>query len=108
MTTRGHLSRSTSPGFDGRGCPAERPATPVARLLPGDRAAVGAAHRSLGSVIIEPPRGREAVDLRELWRYRELLYFLTWRDLKVRYKQTAIGATWAILQPLLTMVAFSV
>jgi lipopolysaccharide transport system permease protein len=46
--------------------------------------------------------------LDELWHYRELLYFLTWRDVKVRYKQTALGAAWAILQPFLTMVVFSV
>src|SRR5580700_10813873 len=46
-------------------------------------------------------------NLRELWEYRELLYFFVWRDLKVRYKQTAIGAAWAILQPFLTMVVFS-
>src|SRR6266571_2446195 len=57
---------------------------------------------------IQPGRSWGFLDLRELWAYRELLYFLTWRDLKVRYKQTAIGATWAILQPLLTMAAFSV
>lgn len=48
------------------------------------------------------------MNLREIWAYRELLYFLTWRDVKVRYKQTAIGAAWAVLQPLLTMVVFSV
>jgi lipopolysaccharide transport system permease protein len=59
-------------------------------------------------VLIEPPRRWETVNLRELWSYRELLYFLTWRDVKVRYKQTAIGAAWAVLQPLLTMVVFSV
>jgi lipopolysaccharide transport system permease protein len=47
------------------------------------------------------------LDLSELWRFRELLFFLTWRDIKVRYKQTALGATWAVLQPLLTMVAFT-
>ena len=46
--------------------------------------------------------------LRDVWAYRELLYFLTWRDLKVRYRQTALGASWAILQPLTTMVIFSV
>ena len=57
---------------------------------------------------IEPPRNWQALDLREMWHYRELLYFLTWRDIKVRYKQTAIGAAWAILQPFLTMVVFSV
>jgi lipopolysaccharide transport system permease protein len=48
------------------------------------------------------------VNLRELWRYRELLFFLTWRDIKVRYKQTVLGAIWAILQPLATMIAFAV
>lgn len=47
-------------------------------------------------------------DLRELWQYRELLYFFTWRDLKVRYKQTAIGILWAVFQPFMTMVIFSV
>src|SRR5678810_4239 len=46
--------------------------------------------------------------IRELWNYRELIYFLTWRDVKVRYKQTALGAMWAILQPFLTMLVFSV
>jgi lipopolysaccharide transport system permease protein len=58
--------------------------------------------------LIEPARGWEALQLGELWKYRELLYFLTWRDIKVRYKQTALGALWAIIQPLLTMVVFSV
>ena len=50
--------------------------------------------------IIKPSRGWSAINLRELFRYRELLYFLTWRDIKVRYKQTMLGAAWAILQPL--------
>src|SRR4030095_4432489 len=59
-------------------------------------------------ILVEPPRRWEALDLRELWRYRELLYFLVWRDVMVRYKQTVIGATWAILQPFLTMVVFSI
>src|SRR5689334_16859499 len=57
--------------------------------------------------VIERRRGWQIVDLRELWRYRELLFFLTWRDVKVRYKQTVLGAAWAVLQPLLTMVVFS-
>ena len=48
------------------------------------------------------------LDLRSLWEYRELLYFLVWRDIRVRYKQTAIGAAWAILQPFLTMLIFVV
>jgi lipopolysaccharide transport system permease protein len=59
-------------------------------------------------VSIEPPRRWEVLNLRELWSYRGLLYFLTWRDVKVRYKQTAIGAAWAVLQPLLTMLVFAV
>jgi lipopolysaccharide transport system permease protein len=58
-------------------------------------------------VRIAPPAGWFALDLSEVWNYRELLYFFVWRDLKVRYKQTAIGAAWAVLQPLLTMLVFS-
>ena len=56
---------------------------------------------------IAPPAGWFDLNLRELWESRELLYFFVWRDLKVRYKQTAIGALWAILQPFLTMLVFS-
>lgn len=58
-------------------------------------------------VVIEPSRYWVALDLRGLWAYRELLYFLTWRDVKVRYKQTLLGAAWAIIQPLFTMIIFS-
>jgi len=67
---------------------AERPAVPV--------------------IVIEPSRGWVAVKLKELWEYRELLYFLTWRDIRVRYKQTALGAAWAIIQPFFSMVVFSI
>ena len=56
---------------------------------------------------IVPAHGWASLELSELWKYRELLYFLTWRDIKIRYKQTALGASWAILQPLLTMVIFT-
>ena len=56
---------------------------------------------------ITPPSGWWAVPLGELWNYRELLYFFVWRDIKIRYKQTAIGAAWAVLQPFLTMLIFS-
>ena len=56
---------------------------------------------------IEPRPGWVSLQLGELWRYRELLYFITWRDVKVRYKQTALGAAWAVLQPLLTMLVFT-
>ena len=59
-------------------------------------------------LIIKPTKGWGSLNLRELWLYRELVYFLTWRDLKVRYKQTALGAGWAILQPVLSMIVFSI
>lgn len=57
---------------------------------------------------LRPPQGWTSFNLRDLWQYRELIYFLTWRDLKVRYKQTLLGASWAILKPFLTMVVFSI
>ena len=57
---------------------------------------------------IEPSHGRLSLKLWELWEYRELLYFLIWRDIKVRYKQTVIGAAWAVVQPLMTMIVFTV
>lgn len=59
-------------------------------------------------VVIEATRGLASLDLPGIWQYRELLYFLMWREIKVRYKQTAIGAAWAILQPLITMLIFAV
>jgi lipopolysaccharide transport system permease protein len=61
-----------------------------------------------GVVVIQPSRGWVSLKLAEPWQYRELLYFLVWRDVKVRYKQTALGAAWAIIQPFFTMVVFSV
>ncbi|MDA8087988.1 MAG: ABC transporter permease [Nitrospiraceae bacterium] len=68
-----------------------------------------AALKTTGSRIIriEPSKGRVSLKLGELWEYRDLLYFLTWRDLKVRYKQTLLGVLWAIIQPFFTMVVFS-
>lgn len=57
--------------------------------------------------VIRPSRGWVSLGLSELWQYRELLYFLVWRDVKVRYKQTALGAAWAVLQPIATMVVFT-
>jgi lipopolysaccharide transport system permease protein len=62
---------------------------------------------ALSKVIIKPSRGWFAFRLNDLWQYRELLYFLTWRDIKVRYKQTVLGAAWAIIQPFFTMVVFT-
>lgn len=59
------------------------------------------------TILIRPSRGWSALNLGELWRYRELIWFLTWRDLKVRYKQTLLGASWAVLQPVLSMIVFT-
>src|ERR1051325_6511701 len=59
------------------------------------------------TVIIEASKAWVPVNLPSLWAYRELLYFLVWRDIKVRYKQTLLGALWAIVQPLVTMVIFT-
>ena len=59
-------------------------------------------------LVIKPKKDFTLDDLQELWNYRELLYFFTWRDLKVRYKQTVLGILWAIFQPFITMVVFSV
>ncbi len=58
--------------------------------------------------LLRPSKGWSALKLAEVWEYRELLYFLTWRDILVRYKQTVLGAAWAILQPLLAMVIFTI
>jgi lipopolysaccharide transport system permease protein len=59
------------------------------------------------TIFIKPSRGWVSLNLNDLWEYRELLYFLTWRDIKIRYKQTVLGAAWAIIQPFFTMVVFS-
>ena len=59
-------------------------------------------------VRVEPSKGWVSLNLLELWEYRELLYFLVWRDIKVRYKQTVLGGAWAIIQPFFTMVVFSI
>ncbi|MCS6992243.1 MAG: ABC transporter permease [Anaerolineales bacterium] len=59
------------------------------------------------TVYIQPTTGLAALNLRDLWLYRELVWFMLWRDIKVRYKQTALGAAWAILQPVLTMLVFN-
>jgi lipopolysaccharide transport system permease protein len=58
-------------------------------------------------ILIKPSRGWLSFNLKEIWAYRELLYFLIWRDVKVKYKQTIIGAAWAILQPFMTMIVFT-
>jgi len=71
----------------------------------GDAYAVGGDGGKL--TVIRPSSGWRALDLQELWAYRELVYFLVWRDIKIRYKQTAFGASWAVIQPFFTMVVFS-
>jgi homopolymeric O-antigen transport system permease protein len=68
----------------------------------------GDARAGLPWVVIDPSKARPLVEVRELWHYRDLLYFLTWRDISVRYKQTVLGFLWAILQPFLTMVVFAI
>jgi lipopolysaccharide transport system permease protein len=65
------------------------------------------AHMETPVTVITPSRGWVALQLDKVWEYRELLYFLTWRDIKVRYKQTVLGVAWAIIQPFFTMAVFS-
>jgi len=71
------------------------------------RTSIAEVQRSTKVLRIEPSRGWVSLRLREVWEYHELLYFLIWRDVKVRYKQTVLGGAWAILQPFFTMVVFS-
>ncbi len=73
---------------------------------PGEVAHVG--NGELPVVVIRPQQGWPLPDLREVWEYHQLLYFLIWRDVKVRYKQTVIGIAWAILQPVMTTIVFTV
>ncbi len=62
----------------------------------------------VAELVIRPSKGWIPLNLADLWRYRELIFFLTWRDISVRYKQTALGAAWAVIQPLFTMIVFTV
>jgi lipopolysaccharide transport system permease protein len=64
--------------------------------------------RSTATIVIEPSRGLADFNLGEIWDYRDLLFFLAWRDISIRYKQTFLGAAWAVLQPLLTMILFTI
>jgi lipopolysaccharide transport system permease protein len=82
------------------------PALPESPPVPPPAAAAHPAD-DLPVTVIERRPGWHLFDLAELWRYRELLYFLTWRDVKLRYKQTVLGAAWAVIQPLATMFVFS-
>jgi lipopolysaccharide transport system permease protein len=60
------------------------------------------------AIVIEPTRGVALLQLRSLWEYRQLIYFLVWRDIKVRYKQTALGVAWIVIQPIVAMIIFSI
>ena len=108
--THGHEVRA----YLGRFNPRNLSVTTVEEPLEGGRRAVAppavgatASEAEPPITVIEPRSGWQLVNLRELWRYRELLLILTWRDVKVRYKQTVLGVAWAVLQPLATMVVFS-
>ena len=59
------------------------------------------------TIVIQPSRGWASLQLRAIWDYRELLYFLVWRDIRVRYKQTVLGVLWIIIRPVVSMVVFS-
>jgi lipopolysaccharide transport system permease protein len=83
--------------------------TPAEHIAAARRAEEGGDQRDTApTVVIQPSRGPVALNLRDLWRYRDLLYILAWRDVKVRYKQTLLGAAWAVLQPALMMVVFTI
>ncbi|MGO9465975.1 MAG: ABC transporter permease [Isosphaeraceae bacterium] len=83
---------------------------PAAQEAVAETFAAGAAEQSPASVVtrIRPAQGWQRINFGELWQFRELVYFLTWRDVQVRYKQTVLGAAWAILQPLLMMIVFTI
>jgi lipopolysaccharide transport system permease protein len=81
---------------------------PPALDPPAEPAPNSEAAEKVPVLVIEPTPGWKALNLRELWQFRELLWFLAMRDIKVRYKQTVLGVAWAVLQPLLTMVVFTI
>ena len=96
--------------IEDRDPPAAEGLAPVAadRWAEGDPARLPSAAQWLARTVIEPARGWQLINFGELWQFRELLFFLVWRDVKVRYKQTVLGAAWAVLQPALMMVVFTV
>jgi lipopolysaccharide transport system permease protein len=73
-----------------------------------DKSSFGSDVSAEPTVVIQPRKSLFALDLKAVWEYRELLYFLVWRDLKIRYRQTLIGVGWVVLQPLITMVVFTI
>src|SRR6476619_7453704 len=82
--------------------------TRPSRKLPAAPASAAARAAEPAETFIRPATGWQLINVRELWRFRELLYFLTWRDVKVRYKQTMLGAAWAVLQPAMWMIVFTI
>ena len=86
---------------------AERSADHTRAVEPESSPSQHASAAAQAVTVITPPTGRALVDVGELWRFRDLLYFLTWRDVKVRYKQTVLGAAWAVLQPAMMMIVFT-
>lgn len=80
----------------------------VSNAIQNSQSAIRNPQSEIPVVVIQPSRGRASLQLGALWEYRELLYFLAWRDMKVRYKQTVLGAAWAVIQPFCTMVVFSI
>jgi len=84
--------------------------SPTMKVLAETERAIGPSTEGDGgtALLLIRPAGRTALRLREVWQYRELLYFLAWRDITVRYKQTALGVAWAVIQPVLTTVVFSI
>lgn len=85
----------------------DRGLTPAAGVLPADAASAAPAVSAALRTRIVPPKGWQALDLKELWRYRELTWFLALRDIKVRYKQTVLGVLWAVIQPAVTTIVFT-
>ncbi|HWP55005.1 MAG TPA: hypothetical protein VN476_12795, partial [Pyrinomonadaceae bacterium] len=64
--------------------------------------------RSAATIVIEPSHGLADFNLKEIWDYRDLMFFLAWRDINIRYKQTILGAAWAVVQPVMTMILFTI
>ncbi len=73
-----------------------------------DQDQIQTTHPEIPLTILRPAKGWSVINFRDLWLYRELIFFMTWRDLKVRYKQTVLGVSWAVLKPFMTMVVFSI
>ena len=86
----------------------DEPLATASEGLPGGSGTSSSLPPQLPTAVIEPSRGWVSLKLSQLWKYREVLYFLVWRDIEVRYRQTLIGMTWAIIQPFMTKVVFSV